>query len=127
MSGFLVVHRDEGFKAVDVDLISHDNARSFTYILLDPSFKGDYTLVDFDTLYSNSEIIKIQEEEELRRALQQLPCCTTNKKGRKQGDPLNLVLIGKQKRHLPGHDSPRLARDGGRLVKGCVAHNQVVF
>ena len=101
VSGFLVVHRDEGFKAMDVDLISHDNARSFTYILLDPSFKGDYTLVDFDTLYSNSEIIKIQEEEELRRALQQLPCCTTNKKGRKQGDPLNLVLIGKQNDIFP--------------------------
>ena len=101
VSGFLVVHRDEGFKAVDVDLISREKARSFTYILLDPSFKGDYTLVDFDTLYSESETIKIQEEEELRRALEQLPCCTTNKKGRKQGDPLNLVLIGQQNDIFP--------------------------
>ena len=101
VSGFLVVNRDEGFKAVDVDLIARGEARSFTYILLDPSFKGDYTLVDFDTLYSESEIINIQEEEDLRRALEQLPCCTTNKKGRRQGDPLNLVLIGQQNDIFP--------------------------
>jgi hypothetical protein len=49
-SGFLVVNRDEGFKALDVDLISRAKARSFTYIIPDPSFKGDFTLVDFDTL-----------------------------------------------------------------------------
>jgi hypothetical protein len=101
VSGFLVVHRDEGFKAVDVDLIARGEGRSFTYILLDPSFKGDYTLVDYDTLYSGSEIINIQEEEALRRALEQLPCCTTNKKGRKQGDPLNLVLIGAENDLFP--------------------------
>ena len=101
MSGFLVVHRDEGFTAVDVDLIARGTARSFTYILLDPSFKGHYTLVDYDTLYSGSEIINIQEEGALRRALEQLSCCTTNKKGRKQGDPLNLVLIGEENDLFP--------------------------
>ncbi len=101
VSGFLIVHRDEGFKAVDVDLIARGEARSFTYILLDPSFKGDYTLVNFDTLYNESEIINIQEEDDLRRALEQLPCCTTNKKGRQQGDPLNLVLIGQQNDLFP--------------------------
>ena len=101
VSGFLVVNRDEGFKAVDVDLIARGKARSFTYILLDPSFKGDYTLVDYNTLYSGSEIINIQEEEALRRALEQLPCCTTNKKGRSQGDPLNLVLIGAENDLFP--------------------------
>jgi hypothetical protein len=101
VSGFLVVNRDEGFKAVDVDLIARGEARSFTYILPDPSFKGDYTLVDFDTLYSESEIANIQEEEDLRRALEQLPCCTTNKKGTEQGDPLNLVLIGNKNDIFP--------------------------
>ena len=101
VSGFLVVHRDEGNKVVDVDLIARGEARSFTYILVDPSFKGDYTLVDFGTLYRESEIVNIQEEETLRRALEQLPCCTTNKKGRRQGDPLNLVLIGQDNDIFP--------------------------
>jgi hypothetical protein len=94
MSGFLLVNRDEGYKAVDVDLISVEDANTFTYIVEDPSFRGDYSLVDFDTLYSSEEITDIQDEESLRQILEQLPCCTTNKKGTKQGDPLNLVLIG---------------------------------
>ena len=31
---------------------------------------------------------------ELREALAQLPCCTTDKKGKNQGDPLNIAVIG---------------------------------
>ena len=93
-SGFVIVNRDEGYKALDIDLISREESKSFTYIVEDPSFRGDYTLVDFETLYSSDEITKLQDEESLRRALEQLPCCTTNEDGSEQGDPLNLVLIG---------------------------------
>jgi hypothetical protein len=93
-SGFLIVHRDEGYKAVDIDIISRERSNSFTYIVLDPTFKGDFTLVDFDTLYDRSQIIELEDEEALRQAIEKLPCCTTNKKGTEQGDPLNLVLIG---------------------------------
>ena len=100
-SGFLVVNRDEGFKALDVDLISRAKARSFTYIILDPSFKGDFTLVDFDTLYESTKIVEIQEEEVLRRELEKFPCCTTNKGGTEQGDPLNLVLVGDRRDIFP--------------------------
>jgi len=100
-SGFLIVNRDEGFKALDVDLISRAKARSFTYITLDPSFKGDFTLVDFDTLYDSTEIVEIEEEEALRRELEKLPCCTTNKGGTEQGDPLNLVLVGDRRDIFP--------------------------
>jgi LssY C-terminus len=93
-SGFLIVHRDEGYKAVDIDIISREKSTSFTYIVLDPTFKGDFTLVDFDTLYDSSQIIELEDEEALRQAIEKLPCCTTNKNGTEQGDPLNLVLIG---------------------------------
>ena len=34
------------------------------------------------------------DENGLRSALEGMPCCTTNKKGTEQGDPLNLVVIG---------------------------------
>lgn len=93
-SGFVIVNRDEGYKALDIDLISREDAASFTYIIEDPSFKGDYTLVDFYTLYPIEEITNLQDEHALRDALELLPCCTTNKEGSEQGDPLNLVLIG---------------------------------
>jgi hypothetical protein len=100
-SGFLIVNRDEGYKALDIDLISREDAQSFTYIIEDPSFKGDYTLVDFDTLYPSEEITNFQHEHALRQALEQLPCCTTNEDGAEQGDPLNLVLIGEAEDIFP--------------------------
>jgi hypothetical protein len=93
-SGFLIVNRDEGYKALDIDLLSREDVRSFTYIIEDPSFRGDYTLVDFATLYASDEIEEIDDVATLRRTLAQLPCCTTNEDGSEKGDPLNLVLIG---------------------------------
>jgi len=93
-SGFVVVNRDEGYKALDADLVGVEGLRSFTFIIRDPSFRGDFTLVDFDTLYSDDEITNIDDAEKLREALVRLPCCTTNEDGSEQGDPLNLVVIG---------------------------------
>lgn len=94
VSGFVLVQLDEGFKAVDVDLIARGVAKSFTYIILDPDFKASARRVDFEALRASKEIKDLQEEEELRQVLEQLPCCTKNKKGTEEGDPLNLVLIG---------------------------------
>ena len=102
-SGFLVVHRDEGYKALDVDLISRAKALSFTYIVPDPTFRGDYTLVDFDTLYDSAEIVEVENEELLRRELEKLPCCTANKGGTGYGDPLNLVFVGNSEDIFPAY------------------------
>ena len=93
-SGFVLTNLDEGFKAVDIDLISHEDVKSFSFIVPDPEFKGDYKMLDFDTLYAADEIIDIEDKEELRQVLEELPCCTTNADGDEFGDPLNLVLIG---------------------------------
>jgi hypothetical protein len=102
-SGFLVVNREEGYRAVDVDLVSREKAKSFTFIVLDPSFKGDFTLVDFDTLYDSGEIMEIEDEEALRRELEKLPCCTANKDGTGYGDPLNLVFVGNDEDIFPAY------------------------
>jgi hypothetical protein len=93
-AGFVLVNLDEGFKAVDIDLISRDDVKSFSFIIADPDFKADFKMVDFNTLYASEEIINVEDEEELRRLLEDLPCCTTNMDGTEYGDPLNLVLIG---------------------------------
>ena len=93
-SGFVLVNLDEGFKAVDIDLVSHEDAKSFSFIIPDPDFKADYKMVDFDTLYAADEIIPIQDDEVLRKVLETLPCCAANAKGEAKGDPLNLVVIG---------------------------------
>jgi hypothetical protein len=94
VSGFVFTNRDEGLKVVDIDLISGgEEAKFFTFIVPIPGIKADYHEVDFDKLYSEEEIVDL-DENELRKALEELPCCTTNEDGTQKGDPLNLVLIG---------------------------------
>ncbi|MCG6973508.1 MAG: LssY C-terminal domain-containing protein [Desulfobacterales bacterium] len=100
-SGFILVNLDEGFKAIDIDLISRKAVKSFSFITTDPEFKADFKLVNFDTLYKAEDIINIEDEEELRRKLEELPGFTTNADGDKKGDPLNLVLIGETNDIVP--------------------------
>jgi len=100
-SGFVLVNLDEGYKAVDIDLISRKEVKSFSFITADPEFKADFKMVDFESLYKAEDIINIEDEEELRRMLEELPCCTTNADGNKYGDPLNLVLIGEPNNIVP--------------------------
>jgi hypothetical protein len=94
VSGFVFTNRDEGMKVVDIDLLSGaEEAKFFTFIVPVPGIKADYHEVDFDKLYSEEEIVDL-DEDGLRKALEELPCCTTNEDGTEKGDPLNLVLIG---------------------------------
>ena len=100
-SGFVLVNLDEGFKAIDIDLISRKEVKSFSFITNDPGFKADFKLVNFETLYSTEDIINIEDEEELRKKLEDLPSFTTNADGDEYGDPLNLFLIGEPNDIVP--------------------------
>ncbi len=93
VSGFIFTNRDEGTKVVDIDLIGYRKTKFFTFLVSVPGIKADYHEVDFDTLYPKKDIVDL-DENELRTALENLPCCTTNEDGTEKGDPLNLVLIG---------------------------------
>jgi len=94
VSGFLLVNRDEGVKAVDVDLVTKGDAKNFTFMVPDPTFKRSSTHVGLDALYGADELIHVDDEDRLRTLLEQMPCCTTNAEGTETGDPLNLVLVG---------------------------------
>jgi hypothetical protein len=94
VSGFVYSHLDEGTKAFNVDIIGQDNViRNFTFFIAVPGIRVDHQNVDWENLYAKDEVIDY-DEAGLREALQNLPCCTTNKKGTEQGDPLNIVVIG---------------------------------
>jgi hypothetical protein len=94
LSGFVYSNLDEGTKTFNVDVIGEDQVvRNFTFFIPVPGIKVDHQEVDWENLYSEAEI-KDYDEAGLRKALENLPCCTTNKKGTEQGDPLNIVVIG---------------------------------
>jgi hypothetical protein len=86
-------NRDEGTKVVDIDLIGYNKSKFFSFSVPVPGIKADYHEVDFDNLYSENEIVDL-DENQLRAKLEDLPCCATNEDGTKAGDLLNLILIG---------------------------------
>jgi len=95
-SGFILVHRDEGVKIVHIDLVATGDARSFSFLVLVPGFRADYAVNDVfrREVYPSSDVVDYTDSDAFRKALETLPCCVSNEKGSKTGDPLNLVIVG---------------------------------
>lgn len=93
-AGFVFTNLDEGYKVVNMDLVASDALLNYSFIIEVPGLVVDFKQVDFDRVFD--EFIELEHESELIEALESLPCCTTNKKGERNGDPLNIVFIGQR-------------------------------
>jgi hypothetical protein len=108
-SGFVLTNLDEGVKMVQVDLVASGRLRAFSFLSVVPGFRADYHAREVFTreIYSSEEIVDHPDAASFRAALEALPCCVTNQKGTRDGDPLNLVIVG------GGEDAfPALVRRG---------------
>ena len=96
VSGFVLTNRDEGVKMVQLDLVASGYLKTFSTINNVPGFYADYKERSAFTQerYTTEEIINYTSDESFRAALEALPCCVTNKNGTRNGDPLNLVVVG---------------------------------
>ena len=96
VSGFVLTNRDEGVKMVELDLMASDQLKSFSAISHVPGFRADFHDRDIQNreFYTPGEVTNYTDDAAFRAALEALPCCVTNKKGTRHGDPLNLVIIG---------------------------------
>jgi hypothetical protein len=93
-SGFVFTHLDIGTKAFNVDVVGEDNqVRTFTFFISVSGLRVSHQDVDWENLYSKEELVSLDDEVSLRKALENLPCCSTNKDGTKKADPLNIVLV----------------------------------
>ena len=95
-SGFVLSNLDEGLKMVHVDLVASGQLRAFSFLVTVPGFRADYQArkVFEQDFYRPEDIVDYTDAEAFRRALEQLPCCVSNRKGTRNGDPLNLVIVG---------------------------------
>lgn len=93
VSGFVYTNLDRGSKFVQITLLGPRTYKVFTVLVPVPNMQADYERVDFEKLYGQEEFQRL-DEDGLRRALEGMPCCTTNEDGSRFGDPLNLVFIG---------------------------------
>jgi LssY C-terminus len=117
--GFVYVPRVEGGRYLDVRLMrdvyeadsaiaradllpadagTHASAQAprelrFGFALRLPDGEFDYERLDTQRTYAGRELPDL-DQEQLRAALEQLPCCTTDAEGARSGDPLNVVIVG---------------------------------
>ena len=96
VSGFVYTNASAGTKSFNVDVYYTGERKAeyeeFTFFIEVPGFVPDHTQVDFESLYQASAIREL-DSDGLRSALREMPCCTTNRDGSGQGQPLNIVLV----------------------------------
>ena len=96
VSGFVYTNASAGTKSFNVDVFYTGEKKArfeeFTFFIEVPGFVPDHAQVDFEGLYEASAIQDL-DSDGLRSALLETPCCTTNRDGSGQGQPLNIVLI----------------------------------
>ena len=96
-SGFIYTHVKEGTKSFNVDVFYTGSGKAvyeeFTFFITVPGFVPDHASVDWDSLYEESSLRDLSDDE-LRAELADSHCCTTNRDGSEQGQPLNIVLVG---------------------------------
>lgn len=99
-SGFVYTNLKMGTKAVLVRLFAEKNVKELAFFIEVPGLRADHHQLDPFTLYAKKEMIDLGDDG-LRQALEDLPCCMTNKDGSGQGDPLNIIVIGPEEEIWP--------------------------
>jgi hypothetical protein len=93
-SGFVFSHLEHGTKIFNVDVVGEDHdLRTFTFAVPVPGLAVDVTHIDWNKLYEPTEMVAY-DRDELKEALDKLPCCVTDQGGNIEGLPLNIVIIG---------------------------------
>ena len=98
--GFVYTHLKLGTKAVLVRLFAEKKVKEFVFFVEVPGLKADHHQLDPYTLYAEKDMIDL-DDEALRQALRDLPCCMKNKEGSGKSDPLNLIVIGSEEAIWP--------------------------
>jgi hypothetical protein len=96
VSGFVLTHASEGAKLVQLDLIASQWSQTLLMFAKVPGLHSDYerSRVFTQDAPAAGTPVEYASEESFHVAVQALPCCVTNQDGTRNGDPLNLVIVG---------------------------------
>jgi hypothetical protein len=92
--GFVFTHREGGLKLFTVGFETGTEELLFRFAIPIRGVSFAAQKVDFGNIYPPG-VIEHVDLRTLREKLAQLPCCTTNKSGDRNGDPLNIVVVGR--------------------------------
>ncbi len=92
--GFVFTALDPGTKHVPVPLLSPAGRRQLDFYVAVAGIRADHARGELTERHGADQLVAVDDPEALRAALAALPCCTTDARGGRTGDPLNLVLVG---------------------------------
>ena len=93
-AGFVFTHREGGLKLFQVGFETDRKMLQFKFVLPVGGSSHAIEKVDFGSIYPPGTVEAV-DLAALREKLAQLRCCTTNKAGNTNGDPLNIVVVGR--------------------------------
>jgi hypothetical protein len=94
-SGFVFTHLDLGRKQVALALSEASGLRQdmrYTFHVPVSGLRTEHKRDEWKTALNSGQVIEC-DDARLRRELEKLPRATTDRTGKKEGDPLNLVVI----------------------------------
>jgi len=95
VSGFVYANRADPSMMVQVDLIGREWSDSIGLVVPVPGTEAaQQRMAALSGLYTEADVVEIDDEPTLRTALEGLPCCAADQTGARSL-PLNVVLIGK--------------------------------
>jgi hypothetical protein len=92
-TGFLFTNLSEGTKYVNIEMVHDRGAIRDGFFFQLPSGRFDYERAQLGREPAPSPRTDLTIAQ-LRSAVETLPCCTTDAKGSKNGDPVNFILLG---------------------------------
>ena len=93
-AGFVFTHREGGLKLFAVGFETGSEELLFRFALPVRGVSYAIQKVDFANIYPPGQVKEV-DLATLREKLAQLPCCATDKSGADNGDPLNIVVVGR--------------------------------
>ena len=94
VTGFVFTHREGGLKLLEVGFETDREMLRFRFVLPVGGVSYAVQKVDFGNIYPTNTVEAV-DLATLREKLAELHCCTTNKAGKDNGDPLNIVVVGR--------------------------------
>jgi hypothetical protein len=89
-----------GVKQITIDLYGdelksgREVLKHFDVFIEVPGIRADFRDKKFEELYAPEKMMNFTDASAFQKALEAVPSCVTNSRGTKNGDPVNLVVVG---------------------------------
>ena len=91
--GYVLAPRHEGGRYISILLAGNQHVLDFGFAV--PLPDGEFDFEQLDPLQIYPDLVRPELTlEQLQAQLRDLPCCTSDEAGEREGDPINLVLVG---------------------------------